>query len=353
MREVVPSPEFEVRVTRLGVVVSPNGSPQEAEGVLNPAFVVSRDGERFLYPRTVQSGNISRIALMRIRERDGKYDAERLGYALEPQAPYELRSQSGYGCEDARVTFVPALDRFLMAYTAFGPEGPRVAIAHSADARTWERLGRVSFQYPGATRGDDKDAAFFPEPVVSPKGVRSIAFYHRPMLHLSTIDAAAAIPFIQKLAFSDRESIRIAYVPLDDVKRDIGALLDVHESVLVLSPDENWGSLRIGGGTPPIRIAEGWMSLFHGVDILSHGGKPRFCYRAGIVIHDVQRPDRLLFRSPEPILSPELDFERHGIVDNVVFPTGIDARHDLGRRTFDVYYGMADFTCGAIRLELS
>jgi beta-1,2-mannobiose phosphorylase / 1,2-beta-oligomannan phosphorylase len=353
MREIVPQYAFDVRVQRLGVVASPNGSSQEAEGVLNPAFVVSRDGEHFLYPRAVQSGNISRIAIMHVREHDGKYETERLGYALEPHAPYELRPQPGYGCEDARVTFVPELDRFLMAYTAFGPEGPRVAIAHSQDARTWERLGRVNFQYPGATRGDDKDAAFFPDPVISPKGVRSIAFYHRPMLHLSTVDAAAAIPFIQKLAFSDRESIRIAYVPLEDVKRDLGALLEARESVLALSPDENWGSLRIGGGTPPVRIAEGWMSLFHGVDILSYDGRPRFCYRAGIVVHDLQRPDRLLYRSPQPILSPELDFERHGIVDNVVFPTGIGARRDLGRRTFDVYYGMADFTCGAMRLELS
>jgi beta-1,2-mannobiose phosphorylase / 1,2-beta-oligomannan phosphorylase len=349
----MPWHDFGVRVRRLGVVASPNGSAQEAEGVLNPAFVASRDGERLLYPRTVQSGNISRIAFMRIRERDGEYVAERLGYALEPSAPYELRAQPGYGCEDARVTFVSALDRFLMSYTAFGSEGPRVAIAHSADARTWQRLGRVNFQYPGATRGDDKDAAFFPEPVISPEGVPSIAFYHRPMLHLSTVDAAAAIPFIQKLAFSDRESIRIAYVPLKDVKRDLGALLEVRQSVLALSPDENWGSLRIGAGTPPVRIAEGWMSLFHGVDVLSYEGKPRFCYRAGIVVHDLQRPDRVLYRSPEPILSPELDFERHGIVDNVVFPTGIDPRNDLGRRTFDVYYGMADFTCGAMRLELS
>jgi predicted GH43/DUF377 family glycosyl hydrolase len=353
MRQTVPAFDLDVRVRRLGVVASPNGTIQEEEGVLNPAFVSSRDGERLLYPRTVQNGNISRIALMRVRERGGEFQAERLGYALEPEAPYELRPQPGYGCEDARVTFVPALDRFLMTYTAFGPDGPRVAVAHSQDARTWERLGLVNFQYPGATRGDDKDAAFFPEPVISPKGVRSIALYHRPMLHLSTVDAAAAIPFIQKLAFADRESIRIAYVPVDDVKRDLNALLDVRESVLSVSPDESWGSLRIGGGTPPVKIAEGWMALFHGVDLLSYEGKPRFCYRAGLLIHDLQRPDRLLYRSPKPILSPELDFERHGIVDNVVFPTGIDARHDLGNRVFDVYYGMADFTCGAMRLELA
>jgi predicted GH43/DUF377 family glycosyl hydrolase len=349
---VLSSIQIEARVERLGVVVSPDGSASEEEGVLNPGFVQARDGEKLLFPRAVQRGNISRIARMRLHEAGGKYEVERLGFALEPEAPYELRLHPGYGCEDPRVTYVPILDRFLMAYTAFGPDGPRIAVAHSRDARTWERLGCMRFDYPGATTGDDKDAAFFSEPVISPSGTRSIAFYHRPMLHLSTVDAAAAIPFIQKLPFADRESIRIGYVALDDVQRDVNALLNVRESALVVPPDESWGSLRVGGGTPPMRIAEGWLSLFHGVDVLGHNGRPRFCYRAGIVVHDSERPHDLLYRSPAPILAPEVEFERHGIVDNVVFPTGIDRRRDLGQRIFDVYYGMADYTCGAIRLTL-
>jgi len=49
------------------------------------------------------------------------------------------------GCEDPRVTFVPVLDRYLMAYTAFGTDGPRIAVAHSQDGYRWERLGLASF----------------------------------------------------------------------------------------------------------------------------------------------------------------------------------------------------------------
>jgi beta-1,2-mannobiose phosphorylase / 1,2-beta-oligomannan phosphorylase len=346
--------DFGVVVERLGVVMAPDGSSAEEEGVLNPAFVRASDGERLLYARSVARGNISRIERARIRERGSAFEVERLGFALEPEAAYELRPQPGYGCEDPRVTFLPVLGEFLMTYTAFGPQGPRVALAHSKDARVWERVGLVEFGYPGATRGDDKDAAFFPEPVVSPTGVRSLAFYHRPMLHLSTVDAAAAIPLIQKLPYADRESIRIAYVPLEEVLADRRALLDARESVLALSPDASWGSIRLGGGTPPVSIAEGWMSLFHGVDLITDStGKPHFQYRAGIVIHDRERPHRVLYRSPSPVLAPESELERHGMVDNVVFPTGIDVRADIGERTFDIYYGMADFTCGAFRLVVS
>ena len=63
-------------------------------------------------------------------------------------------------------------------------------------------------------------------------------------------------------------------------------------------------------------------------------------------------PDRVLYRSPKPILSPETPRERVGVVDNVVFPTGIDPRPDLADGTYDVYYGMGDHSIGAARLRL-
>jgi predicted GH43/DUF377 family glycosyl hydrolase len=48
-----------------------------------------------------------------------------------------------------------------------------------------------------------------------------------------------------------------------------------------------------------------------------------------------------------------LSQERHGTVSNVVFPTGIDRRDDLGvPNRFDVYYGMADSRIGVARLDV-
>jgi len=96
-----------------------------------------------------------------------------------------------------------------------------------------------------------------------------------------------------------------------------------------------------------------WMSIFHGVDVHNGGArKPKLRYSAGIVIHDLERPDRILYRSPEPIMTPETPYERRGVVDNVVFPTGIDPRKDLGERTYDVYYGAGDYSIAAARLSI-
>jgi hypothetical protein len=42
-----------------------------------------------------------------------------------------------------------------------------------------------------------------------------------------------------------------------------------------------------------------------------------------------------------------------GTIANVVFPTSIDRRDDLGSPDrFDVYYGMADYRIGVARLDL-
>ena len=56
-----------------------------------------------------------------------------------------------------------------------------------------------------------------------------------------------------------------------------------------------------------------------------------------------EHPRTILYRSPAPLLTPILSHERYGVVENVVFPTGIDCRNDIGQPDrFDIYYGMAD-----------
>jgi predicted GH43/DUF377 family glycosyl hydrolase len=344
---------LDVKVDRLGLALEPSGAESEVEGVLNPASARTREGDLLLYPRDVARGNISRIGLARARLTGDRFTFEREGFVLEPDAAYELRPHPGYGCEDPRVTFVPALEQYVMAYTAFGPQGPRIAVALSGDGYKWQRVGLLHFDKPGMHIGDDKDAAFFPEPVLSPSGVKSLALYHRPMLHLSAVDGRAAIPMIERMPFADRESIRVAYVPLAPVLDDRSKILDVCESTLVMSPNAQWGSLKLGAGTPPVRIDEGWMSLYHAVDVVDHRTqKPKLKYSAGIMIHDLEHPHKILYRSPKPILVPEHASELRGIVDNVVFPTAIDPRPDLGERVFDIYYGMADWSIGAARLTL-
>jgi beta-1,2-mannobiose phosphorylase / 1,2-beta-oligomannan phosphorylase len=345
------SPSLNFRFERIGVPLKPRDLTDELLGTLNPACARLRDGTLQLYPRMVAPGNISRIGSFRVLERpDGKIDVERVGYALEPSEPYELRdAPGGYGCEDPRVTFIPALDRYVMAYVAFGQRGPEVAVAISSDGLAWQRLGPMHFA-ESDEQFADKDAAFFPEPIRSPNGVQSLAFYHRPTLNVPIDDRKRAIEFLENLPPEKRDAIAIGYVTLDAVRADISKLCDVAETHRLAIPDASWGAIKVGAGTPPVRIAEGWMAVIHGVDELkSSDGETTLRYCAGIIIHDAERPERVIYRSKDPILDPELPDEVHGIVGNVVFPTGIDGR---GERAFDIYYGMADYEIGRGRLTL-
>jgi predicted GH43/DUF377 family glycosyl hydrolase len=342
---------FEPSVQRKGIVLAPSGDPTEIEGILNPACARTPAGELLLYPRCVAAGNYSRVGIARGHVDGDRVTFERVGFALEPTMPYEKRTvPGGMGCEDPRVTYVPELERYVMVYTAYGPTGPRIVFALSRDGYAWERLGPVDFQAHGLPFGDDKDGMFFPEPVVSPNGIRSLAFYHRPMKALSTMNGHAAIPMLLDRPPRERESTCIAYVPLDAVKADIANLLRPVESIVVLAPDGAWGRIKTGGGTPPVRIAEGWFSLYHAVDATERpDGTYEMIYRAGVVIHDLERPHLVRYRSPEPVLSPEGSDEKVGTVNDVVFPTGIDV---LGERAFDVYYGAADAKIGRVRIDL-
>ena len=117
-----------------------------------------------------------------------------------------------------------------------------------------------------------------------------------------------------------------------------------------------WERLKIGGGTPPILSRHGWLIVYHGVSEASpptEAGR-QLCYSAGVMVLSGEHPQRLLYRSAQPVLAPELPQERSGTIANVVFPTGIDRRDDLGSPDrFDVYYGMADDRIGVARLDVS
>jgi predicted GH43/DUF377 family glycosyl hydrolase len=348
---------IEATFERLGTVFSPDGGDAEREGTINPASARLHDGTLALYPRVVAAGNVSRVRRCRAHFDGDAVRFEREGFALEPSAPYEIRTEpGGYGCEDPRVTFVEPLGAYLMAYCAYGPKGPHVGVAHSRDGVAWQRLGTVSFRSPSPIFGD-KDAAYFPEAVLSPSGVPSIALFHRPTFHVSVAaQGSTIVRSILAMDPSDRESMWVAYVPLERVRADLDALLAVEESELVLQPGGEWGAIKVGIGPPPVRVREGWLTIYHGIDVVpgqEDAEQPATQYRAGLALLDGERPGNVLYRAPRPFLAPELPEERRGIVDNVVFPTAIDPRPDVGERQFDIYYGMADLLIGRGRLTLA
>ncbi|MDQ3855105.1 MAG: glycosidase, partial [Chloroflexota bacterium] len=331
--QVAEITELPFRIQRLGVVMEEDPvDPNEAWGVLNPACARSRSGELYLYPRVVADGNYSRVGLARVLfDRHGDpTGVERLGYALEPVMSYERNPRTA-GCEDPRVTFVAALDTYVMTYTAYGPYGPRVGLAVSADALTWRRIGLTKFETALGVDFDfyyNKDALIFPELVQDPDGRPSVALIHRPDYELS-LAGAANYHVLPEGVTDSRPSMWISYCPVHRLESDLTGLNHFGDHHLLATPEGPWQALKIGGGTPPVLTQHGWLTLFHGVaGQLLHGVdlQPNVHYSAGAMILDRTDPRKVLYRSESPVLQPVTEDEREGLVDNVVFPTAVDPR---------------------------
>lgn len=83
------------------------------------------------------------------------------------QHPEEL-----WGVEDPRITYVPELKQYAVAYTSYSRGGPGVSLALTKDFRAFERLGVIMSP-------DDKDAALLPRRING-----FWALIHRPMTPL-------------------------------------------------------------------------------------------------------------------------------------------------------------------------
>ncbi len=347
------------QMMRLGMLMEPEpGNPLEVEGVLNPAGVRGPDGQYYLFPRMVAKGNYSRIGIARVKfnEAGDPAGVERLGIALEPEADYELRPGGG-GCEDPRITFGEDLKRYVMTYTALSSRGPRIALAMSEDLFHWQRLGLATFlPYEGIRFDgvDDKDASIFPSDIPDPDGKPAMAILHRPLFPGTCPEETVCQP-VSRVVDLDRESIWISYCPLGDAGDEPYHLCHFALHNRLASPVAAWEQLKIGGGTPPVLTRHGWMVIYHGVHELAEWSTAphKLCYSAGVLVLSRKHPRHVRYRSPEPVLTPELPQERIGTVANVVFPTAIDRRDDLGLPDrFDVYYGMADNRIGVARLDV-
>jgi len=335
------------------------GNAMEIEGVLNPAAIRGPDGGLYLFPRLVAKGNFSRIGIARVKfnEAGDPVGVERLGIALEPEADYELRSDGRSGCEDPRVTFVERLRIYVMTYTAFSSIGPRIAFAVSTDLFQWKRLGLATFapfQGIDFVHVDNKDACLFPVAIPNHAGKMQMAILHRPLFPGTRPEEIVREGEV-RLIDLDHESIWLSYCPLlkeGSEPTQVGLFNSHHRLASPISP---WELLKIGGGTPPILTRHGWLIFYHGVSEMEEAdsGRPSLAYSAGAMVLSTEHPQTILYRSKEPVLTPMLRKEQLGTVDNVVFPTGIDRRDDLGTPDrFDVYYGMADRRIGVARFDL-
>jgi predicted GH43/DUF377 family glycosyl hydrolase len=290
------------RFNKNPILAPREGQAWEADGVFNPGAVNARGAIHLLY-RAVDADRTSRMGYART-ENGTDFTFRSSNPVLEPSAEWEE-----FGCEDPRIT--PVNGSFFVTYTAFSRRGTRLALASTKDFMSFEKYGLV-----GPDR-DDKDFVLFPGRVNG-----KVAMLHR-------LGSKIQIAYFDSLeALSNSQKFWSEYM--------------THVNAFeVISPKYHWEEWKVGIGPPPIRTDRGWLVFYHGVNV-------ERIYRVGAALLDLDDPTKTLARTSEPILEPEMDFEKRGIVPNVVFPTGgVILNGDLL-----VYYGGADRITGVTKTPI-
>ena len=139
----------------------------------------------------------------------------------------------------AKILASPSWNRcssYMMTYTAFSPEGPRIALALSKDLFHWKRLGLATFgPYHGVECGDvdDKDASLFPVAIPNPSGHPELAILHRPLFPGTRPEETVRHPAARKVDL-DRESIWISYCAMSLESREsnrLGRFMSHHDGL--------------------------------------------------------------------------------------------------------------------------
>ncbi len=89
---------------------------------------------------------------------------------------------------------------------------------------------------------------------------------------------------------------------------------------VILKPQFPWEFVQIGNCGSPIELDNGWLLLTHGVGAVRK-------YSIGAVLLDKDDPSKVLARSREPLVRPDMS-EREGYVPNVVYTCGAMRHND-------------------------
>ena len=284
--------------------------PYPVNSVFNAGAARLPDGDTLLLCRVEDRRGLSHLCAARSANGFDEWRIDR-----EPTLDANPRNypEEIWGIEDPRITYVPELEQYAIAYTSFSRGGPGVSLALTRDFRSFERYGVIMSP-------EDKDAALLPRRIGG-----FWALIHRPMTTLGA-------------------HMWISYSP--DLHH-----WGSHKIMLQARRGGWWDANKIGLCSPPIETSRGWLVLYHGVRQTASGS----IYRMGLALFDLEKPETCLQRGDSWMFGPETPYEHGGDVHDVVFPCGqtIGADGD----TIHLYYGAGDscvaMATGSIRELLS
>lgn len=334
-----------INIEKYGIFLSPTEREFENNGVFNPG--VYQDGNNLhIFYRAVQDGNLSTIGYAKT---DGP-----LKIVVRHKQPLITRDfeYEKHGIEDPRIVKIG--DIYYMTYTAYDGINAMGALATSKDLIHFKKHGIITpkinykeyeryvtccnngklnpkyhhyyrlFKEIGLADEEfrflrDKDIVLFPRKING-----KYAMLHRIW------------PGIQIVYFDNWKDLTKSF--WEDYLKDL-------TDYIVLDPTGIFEVNYIGAGVPPIETDDGWLLIYHGVQETTKGR----IYHAKAALLHIDKPEIEISRLDYPLFSPTKKWEKNGVVDNVIFPTG----HALFGNDLYIYYGAADMHTGVAKMDIN
>ena len=279
-------------------VIAPRGNGWEAAGTFNPSVVAQGDKIVMLYRAQDRQGT-SRLGYA--ESSDGVHFTRRADPVFSPAEDYEKDG----GVEDPRL--VRFGETYYLTYTGYNKKDAQLCLATSQDLIHWDRKGVIL----PANRGNwnvkwTKSGAIVPE----------------------KINGKYWMYFLGTSA-DNRDQAGLAS------SSDIIHWTEATKAPVLPVRPEKFDSRVAEPGPAPILTSDGIVLIYNGAD-------DKLVYRTGVAIFDRTDPRKLLWRSDDPVFSPEKDWEKVGQVPNVVFVEGMLEQQNR----FLFYYGGADTYIG-------
>lgn len=301
----------------------------EAYATFNPAAVVRNGRVMLLYRAedatgvTQIGGHTSRIGLA--ESVDGLRFTRRPLPVLQPDRDAQARYEWTGGVEDPRLVETDD-GRYVLTYTQWNGDVPRLAVATSTDMVTWTKHGPAFATAADGRflRTETKSGAI----LVRQAGDRLVAtkvngkywmYYNVPDIQIATSDDL------------------VHWTPLEDANG---------RALRVLSPRAGYfDSWLVEAGPPAILTEHGIVLLYNAGNLGTHGDPslPQRIYTGGQALFDATNPIRLLDRSDTPFIRPTEAYEKTGqYVEGTTF---VEALIPF-RGQWLLYYGTADSRVG-------
>lgn len=332
--------QYDLDIKSEGIILERiEDSTFEDQAVLNPTCIEFNNVTHMFY-RAVRKDFVSTVGYCQLI--NNKVINRATHPVIFPEYSYEKA-----GVEDPRLIYLDGI--FYMFYVAYDGENAQVAYATSTDLVNFVKHGLISAQL---THAQAKNLFCANSPAAS----RLFAYRKRFKFHADPNELlwekdvflfpkkinnryallVRILPGIQLIYFDD-------FSELTDDKFWKNYITNLDKYV-IMQPEFHFENKHIGGGVPPILTDDGWLIIYHAVEVEGN----RTVYRACAALLDKHNPTSVIGRLSEPLFGPEEPWELIGDVDNVVFPTAALIKDDR----LVIYYGAADKLIAAKSLDL-